>query len=527
MYSKLFYFITIFLTVSAAVYPVSYEDAYAMEKEDPLFSIPLYEELLRTSQKADIRKTASSRLFFLYEKYRKYIPAILIMSRSGKITDKKGRYPSIVSELAGGLNVSPSALVSVISACSRPIPNPDPFFQETPPSSPKEESEDTNVPSVSSEVASSPAQTQEMPFLFRILSRKENASLYKACYAVKIKTGDFDGWEKVHAFGEMKNVLTPETSLALRISYTLHSGKGSAYKRIYSGGRLKSLSEEGKSDLLYLYGKFLRNLGKYDSSARYFWMSGSYASKERSRIETAKTLLVSGRKQEACSYLQKGFVPGDESEELLSRVCLKNFENNHPSQDFLKAVRILNNDTPDPVFEYFLGRSGGNKTEESDPEDGNESASTYGKILDEKLFSGEKNPTPFWDYRKKEGTLSLSSTPQFLCKTGRSVLFKKNLIQPQNCVPYSELSADAILSASLFTADQEEWSLLLSNSAYNPVLGRAVFTGEGTEESIQVSGLIYRRSLNRFFLEGYSADGKYKLYSIDWKNMQTNVAEGN
>lgn len=219
------------------------------------------------------------------------------------------------------------------------------YFQETKPSETKEETQ-----------ISEPVVVQEMPLLFKILSKKENAPLYKACYAVKIKTGDYDGWEKIHAFGEMKGILNPQTSLALYISFTLHSGRGSAYKRIYSGGRLKSLNEEGKSDLLYLYGKFLRNSGRYDSSARYFWMSGSYANKNRSAIETAKTLLISGRKQEACSYLTKSFFPGDESEELLFRICFKNFENTYPSQEFLKAVKILNNDTPDPVFEYFLGK---------------------------------------------------------------------------------------------------------------------------------------------------------------------------
>ncbi|MGJ4754375.1 hypothetical protein [Leptospira kmetyi] len=526
MYSKVFYFILIFLFLASNAVSVSYEDAYAMEKEDPLFSIPLYEELLRTSQKSDVRKTASSRLFFLYEKYRKYVPAILVMSRSGKITDKKGKYPSIVSELASGLNVSPSALVSVISGCSRPIPNPDPFFQETQTSPSKEESVSEEANAAPGSEVGNAQPTQEMPFLFKILSRKENASLYKACYAVKIKTGDYDGWEKIHAFGEAKGILTPETSLALRISFTLHSGRGSAYKRIYSGGKLKSLSEDGKSDLLYLYGKFLRNLGKYDSSARYFWMSGSYGNKDRSRIETAKTLLVSGRKQEACSYLSKSFFPGDESEELLSRVCFKNFENNHPGQDFLKAIRILNNDNSDPVFEYFLGKGASTKAEESEPED-NEAASNYGKLVDERLFSGEKNPTPFWDYRKKEGTLYLSGSPQFLCKTSRSVLFKKNLIQPQNCAPFPSLSADSILSTPLFASDQDEWSLLVANAAYNPVLGRAVFMGDGAEETLQFSGLIYRKSLNRFFLEGYSADGRYRLYAIDWKNVQTNLSEGN
>lgn len=130
MYFKINYYIIIFLISIHGLYSVSYEEAYAMEKEDPLFSIPLYEELVRTSQKSDIRKTASSRLFFLYEKYRKYIPAILIMTRSGKITDKKGKYTAIVNELANGLNVSPFALVSVVSGCSKPIPTPDVFFRK-------------------------------------------------------------------------------------------------------------------------------------------------------------------------------------------------------------------------------------------------------------------------------------------------------------------------------------------------------------------------------------------------------------
>ncbi|ABJ77042.1 hypothetical protein [Leptospira borgpetersenii] len=521
MYFKFFYFIIILLYSFSSAHPVSYEEAYTMEKEDPLFSIPLYEELLRTSKKSDIRKTASSRLFFLYEKYRKYVPAILIMIRSGKITDKKGRYPSIINELADGLNVSPSALVSVISGCNKPISNPDIYFQETNPPQTEEESVSIGTSSIQTP---EPVVVQEIPFLFKILSKKENASLYKVCYAVKIKTGDYDGWEKIHAFGEMKGIINPQTSLALRISFTIHSGRGSAYKRIYSGGRLKSLNEEGKSDLLYLYGKFLRNLGKYDSSARYFWMSGSYASKDRSAIETAKTLLISGRKQEACSYLTKGFFPGDESEELLSRVCFKNFENTHPGQGFLKAIKILNNDIPDPVFEYFLGKGISDKIEEPDTDHSNELPSSYGKLLDEKLFSGEKNPTPFWDYRKKEGTLFLSAVPRFLCKSNRSSLFKKDLIQPQNCVPYSEFSTDAILTTPLFESDQEEWSLILSNAAYNPISGQAVFAdSDGVETSLQMSNLVYRKSLNRFFIDGFSGDKKYKFYSIDLKKISVNI----
>lgn len=523
MYFRRFSYILFLLSFVLSLESVSYEDAYAMEKEDPLFSIPLYEELLRTSQKSDIRKTASSRLFFLYEKYRKYIPAILTMNRSGKITDKKGKYPSIVTELAGGLNVSPSALVAVISGCSRPIPDPDLYFQELAPKESSveaaaEESVETNVAS------SSPA---ELPYLFKILSKKENAPLYKACYAVKIKSGDYDGWEKIHAFGEMRSILSPETSLALRISYTLHSDRGSAYKRIYSGGRLKSLSEEGKSDLLYLYGKFLRNLGKFDSSARYFWMSASYGSKERGKIETAKTLLASGRKQEACAQIAKGFSPGDESEELLNRICFKNFEDGHPGQELLKAIRILNSDASDPVYEYLLGRGPSHKAEDSEPEETSENSSHYAKLLDDKLFGGEKNQTPFWDYRKAEATLVLSAKPAFLCKQGRSSLFKKNLIQPQNCVPFQELSPEAILGSALFVSDQEEWSLVFANAAYNAVPGRIVFRVDSSEESLQISTIVYRKSLNRFFAEGFSNDGKYRFYSIDWKNLPMEFPEGN
>ncbi|TGK26928.1 hypothetical protein [Leptospira stimsonii] len=522
MYFKRFSYILIFLSFVLSLESVSYEDAYAMEKEDPLFSIPLYEELLRTSQKSDIRKTASSRLFFLYEKYRKYIPAILIMSRSGKITDKKGKYPSLVTELASGLNVSPSSLVSVISGCSRPIPDPDPFFQEQ---NSKENSSENLLEESADTSTVSPLP--ELPLLFKILSKKENAPLYKACYAVKIKMGDYDGWEKIHAFGEVRNILSPETSLALRISYTLHSDRGSAYKRIYSGGRLRSLSEEGKSDLLYLYGKFLRNLGKYDSSARYFWMSSSYGSKERGRIETAKTLLASGRKQEACGQIAKGFSPGDESEELLNRICFKNMDEGHPGQELLKAIRILNSDAPDPVYEFLLGRSSSQKTEDTEPEDSSENSSRYAKLLDEKLFGGEKNQTPFWDYRKAETTLVLSSNPAFLCKQGRSSLFKKTLIQPQNCVPFQGLSPEAILGSALFSQDQEEWSLLFANAAYHSVPARIVFRNETNEESLQITSVVYRKTLNRFFVEGYSSDGKYRFYSIDWKNLQTDTVEGN
>lgn len=75
------------------VFSITYEDAYSLEKESPVFAIPLYEEVAKTSSNSDVRKTASTRLYFLYEKFNKYVPALQYQIRAGTIKNKKETGP--------------------------------------------------------------------------------------------------------------------------------------------------------------------------------------------------------------------------------------------------------------------------------------------------------------------------------------------------------------------------------------------------------------------------------------------------
>ncbi|EMY15684.1 hypothetical protein LEP1GSC043_0409 [Leptospira weilii str. Ecochallenge] len=70
--------------------------------------------------------------------------------------------------------------------------------------------------------------------------------------------------------------------------------------------------------------------------------------------------------------------------------------------------------------------------------------------------------------------------------------------------------------------------MILSNAAYNPISGQAVFADpDGAETSFQILNLVYRKSLNRFFIDGFSGDKKYKFYSIDLKNISVNILDSN
>ncbi|PJZ77506.1 hypothetical protein [Leptospira neocaledonica] len=508
MFSKRKIRILFFLALSlfpSLSFAVSYEEAYELEKLSPIFAIPLYEDVVRSSGTGDFKKTASSRLYFLYEKFNKYIPAIQYQTRAGSLKNKKGEWSSLVKTLSDGLGVTPFSLLAVINSCSKETPVWEP-------------PEPTVHPETGELIQPSP------PDPYRVLSRKENHSLIRLCYSLKMKQKDFEGWDNVFFFLFSKDILTRDEALPLWVGSSIQSGKGTPYRRVFFSGRFKELSNESKSDLLFLYAKFLRHNGKFESSTRYFLTSGTYASSKRGKWETAKNLLIMDRKKEACTMIGDSFNAGDESEILMKKICQSG--NWDWIQTYLPALKILMRESPDPVFAYALEGGGreaidlflkqvGSKV--SDKDDDSEEDSESADILNKLIPPESRNKFPFWDARDKEADLVVPDRAKYLCKVIRRPFFGTPSIQPQFCKEVSPGSLETLLS--IVAEEVEESSFAFADPAYLPLSVKLIWKNgpesESNGEPVQpkvlgpssepgpwnLEYIVYRKVLNRAYAE--------------------------
>lgn len=509
------FLVLLLFALPEAFYAVSYEDAYALEKEAPIFAIPLYEDVVRTAGANDVRKTASTRLYFLYEKFNKYMPAFQFQSKAGTLKNKKGEWSSLVQTLTQGLGVSPFALIGVVNSCSKET------LAWIPP-------EPTVHPETGELIQPVP------PEPYKSLSKKENQALIRLCYSLKMKNRDYEGWDNIFLFLFDKEILSRDSALPLWVGSALQSGKGTPYRRIFLSGRFKDLSNESKSDILFLYAKFLRQQGKLEASTRYFLMSGNYSSPKRGKWESAKNLLLMDRKKEACLSYGDSFYSGDESEILFKKICQESDWD--WIQTYLPAIKILLKENPDPVFAYaqegggkvgyevFLKQIGSKANEkDEDSDDDTESAEMLAKLLPNEF----RNKLPFWDARDREADLIVPDRAKYLCKVFRRPFFGPPSIQPQFCKEISPGSLETLLSVA--GDEDEEGNFVFADPAYLPLSVKFFWKEVPTSESTPViktvgpfgilgpwnlDFIVYRKVLNRAYVEIRTGKDQYYVMSV-------------
>ncbi|TGK06691.1 hypothetical protein EHO59_00695 [Leptospira semungkisensis] len=498
---------------------VSYEEAYELEKEAPIFAIPLYEEVVKTAPVADVRKTASSRLYFLYEKFNKYVPALQYQIRAGTLKNKKGEWSPLVKNLADGLGVSAFSLLGILNACSK----------ETSAWIPPEPTINPDTGELVQPVPPEP---------YRILSKKENFPLIRFCYSLKMKNRDYEGWDHIFFYLFEKELLAKDGALPLWVGSSIQSGKGTPYRRIFLSGRFKDLSNDSKSDILFLYAKFLRHKGKFESSTRYFLMSGNYSSAKRAKWETAKNLLLMDRKKEACTYIGDSFYSGDESEILMKKICQSG--SGDWLSDYLPSIKILMRENPDPVFAYAL-EGGGRDAQEfftkqvglksSDKDDDAEEDSESAEILAKLVPTESRLKFPFWDARDKEADLIVPDRAKYLCKVIRRPFFGTPSIQPQFCKEVSPGSLETLLS--IVGEEEEETSFAFADPAYLPLsvkwqwkdISNLETNSDGTPSKPSkgpyseagpwsLEYIVYRKVLNRAYAEIRLGKDQYYVVSV-------------
>ena len=281
---KCFLFLFMVLFYSVLAKDVSYEKAYEIEKISPRFAIPLYEEIVNHTQKSSVRSTALDRLFYLYSKYNLYEDLLLLNEKHPPDRNRKKRTATIIKKMSVEMGVDEKNLANVLALA----------------------------------VKKEPSIKESLLEAYRLTP---NFNLFKYIFSIKIKLGDTDTLK--YLLSELSGI-----SPVFKIAYLLKLPDVDITKEVKQYAALSGLSNQQKMDILFFYAMYLRKIKRYKLSIRYFIMSSSFNNYkvknfvDRSTIEAAKTLIISGRSGEGCKLVSKADVMfQNESDELLDMYC--------------------------------------------------------------------------------------------------------------------------------------------------------------------------------------------------------------
>jgi len=276
---KLLFFIFLVATLpilSNSTGYTSYQKAYSIEKKYPLLSIPLYENALLHPLKKEIRETITARLVFLYDKSRKY-PEFFHLTEKYPATISRKTTQAVRKKIAENIGISTELLEKLVSEKTRDNPE-----------------------EISAILSENSAQKGLHYFILSSLLFRQK----------------YDILEKIYSNPGINSIF-PEN----RLIFLLKSDDSRFYKILYQHTSSPELSARDKAVYLYLYAMKLRNRGKYLSSSRYFLMSHSYNKELNGQKEACKSLIASGRYQEACELHSGSSALPSDSDLLLDLFC--------------------------------------------------------------------------------------------------------------------------------------------------------------------------------------------------------------
>ena len=294
-----------------------YNDAYRIEKISPVLAINLYEKILEENKlsKKNIKNTIN-RLFFLYIKFKRFEEIFLLNSKFPLDKIRQKKTDSLIKNISSQLKIDESAFQEMISISLRKDEN-----------SRKE--------------------------LLSIYNYYPNHYLLRYIFAIKFQTGDLDSL--AFLISEI-----PDINPVLKLAYIIKASNVSTTatgveKAVKDAASISSLTDAQKSDILYFYAKYLRNIHKYRQSIRYFRMSSTYSKKEdgivaEGMIEVAKTLFIIGKTKEACSLLQEKINIQNESDEIIQLFC----KNKTGLLSVRRSITNLSEKDSDPVYKKAM-----------------------------------------------------------------------------------------------------------------------------------------------------------------------------
>ena len=285
MLKKILILFIIFLTNFTSFFAGSseginlYEKAYHLEKNYPLFSIPIYEKLLHSSSSKDVRRIASIRLYFLYVKYKKYPELLDLYSKYGSIIRLNKEHQTNLQEMYKSYHITSAQFYEIYPLLRNP-------------------------------------NEENRALILEILTAQNSTKLLEFVYSI---------WNQMGNFEELRTLLfyLPETIAkpSLKMAILVKTEDASTADVITEYLENDNLTNIERSDAIYLYGQYLKSLKYYTESIQNFEASGNIERKERSKKESAKSYIAMGKIQTACKLGSSHFQFSSESDTVLQIVC--------------------------------------------------------------------------------------------------------------------------------------------------------------------------------------------------------------
>ncbi|MCE9499495.1 MAG: hypothetical protein K8R21_03185, partial [Leptospira sp.] len=269
----------------------------------------MYEKIVNSNaSNRQVLKTAVLRLEFLYEKFGRIEDITLLNAKMSGNYGLNKKMDKIIRRLSSEIGASEEELHRAINLCMK-----------------------KNV--VSTEK------------LAELIESSRNHRLFRFLFALKIKMKDF---KSLHRIFE----ITGSPDKILYLTYLVKSHAENTEDAMRDIGSLPELTARQKSDILFLRGIDARNSADFRMSARYLLMSSSFARRDRGRIEAAKSLLIAGKKTEACSLIDFTLQIENESDEVLSKYC-SGYKSSYFKQ-IRPSLKVLSEQDNGLIFQKIL-----------------------------------------------------------------------------------------------------------------------------------------------------------------------------
>ncbi len=283
---------------------VIFQKAYQLEKKSTLFSIPLYESVLSKTQNPKIIKATVGRLFFLYKKHNKLFEAVLLGSKYSSIISSKERSEIWIQLAKIYEPVTISELMQAYTLALR----------------------------------SKSDSIEELKFYLLSVQKKP---ILEFTFLLLYKRKDYEiGIQLIRS--DLAFQFTP----LYEGMYLLKTGTDKSRDYLETQLKVPITYDEQTSDLSFLLGHYFRNRGDFAHSARFFRMSA------RGRMESAKSLLQAGSKEEACKGQTPSIHSNDEYTAIFSYYCSGTLSSQN--EDLLHGMDLFAKKDGSDILSYML-----------------------------------------------------------------------------------------------------------------------------------------------------------------------------
>lgn len=292
----------------AAIDPLKiYEAGYSLEKNYPIYSIPVYEKVLMSNADSKLKRITGTRLYYLYKKFRKYPELISLYSKYGTLLGLGKEHSNSIQDLLKYYRITYPQYERIYPLLQ--VPNPENTAR-----------------------------------ILEIVMEESSRNLFEFTYSFMIHNEQYEELRTL-TFYLPSNL----SSNALRIGILVKTGDDLSSSVISEYLAKEDITNKERSDILYLYGILLRNQNQKEEAMEYFKSSKNYGNPERGNREIAKTLVSQYRITDACKlgkFAQREF---NEADHLLTILCSASSK---PIPQLRQALEILGETKENE--EYYL-----------------------------------------------------------------------------------------------------------------------------------------------------------------------------